>query len=304
MKISDVLDQIGKDVLSEQSKKLLSEAFEESAKTKANEIVTLEVENALKRLDEEHSTKLEQLLEAIDEDHTTKLHAVLEKVDQDHTNKLKYIISKYQRVITEDAKTFKKNLTEQLSSYLDLYVKEKFPEQEIKEAVQNVQSRKMIDKIKEIVAIDEAFIDGTIKEAVQDGNKTIEALRNDLNESVKANIQINQELKNQKAELIIEKKTAGFDKTKKDFVLRSLKGKDPEFIAENFDYVVKMFEKDEDKNTQILTEEARKKSTVVTEKVETPASRIKDESLVNESAGNPVTGYLSMLKSQDNRFKQ
>ena len=93
MKINEVLDQIGSDVLSEETKKLLSAAFDEGVTTQVNEKIELEVKNAIQRLDEEHATQLEILLETIDKDHTSKLQAVLQKIDEDHTQKLKYYIT-------------------------------------------------------------------------------------------------------------------------------------------------------------------------------------------------------------------
>jgi hypothetical protein len=305
MKISDVLDQIGKDVLTEDSKKLLSEAFDEAVKTTVQEQVELEVKSSLQKLDEEHATKLEQLLQAIDEDHTQKLIKVLEGVDKDHTQKLNLVVSRYKRAITEDAKQFKADLTTQLSNYLDLYVSEKLPKEEIAEAVKNVQARRILEQVKQVVSLDEQFISQTVKEAVEDGKKTIESLRSELNEAVKSNIKLSQEYKSTAADLVLEKNTAGFSKSKKDYVLRVLKGKDPEFITENLNYVVKMFESDDDKKAQLVTEEAKSKSTVVTGKVDIPASQIKDASLVTEQTEEgTVSEYLNVLESQDNRFRK
>jgi hypothetical protein len=303
MKISDVLDQIGKDVLTDDSKKALTEAFEDAVKVSVEERVKLDVDNSLKQLDEQHAQKLEQLLGTIDEDHTKKLVAVLEKVDKDHAGKLQFVIERYKKIMTEDAKEFKAQLVESVSNFIELYIKDALPKQEIAEAVKNVQARKIVEQVKQIVSLDEEFINSTVKEAVADGKNTIDTLRGELNEAVKMNIKLAQESKNAKAELVLEKQAANLPKEKKDYVMRALKGKDPEFITENFDYVIKMFEEDENKATRLVTEDAKKKSRVVTEKLDVPASQIKDESLVNEQADQePVNEYLNVLKSQDNKF--
>lgn len=305
MKISDVLDQIGKDVLTEDSKKALTEAFEDAVKLTVEEKVKLEVENSLKQLDEQHSQKLEQLLGTIDEDHTKKLVAVLEKVDKDHAGKLQFVIERYKKILSEDAKTFKQNLVESVSNFIELYIKDALPREEIAEAVKNVRSRKIIEQVKQIVSLDEEFINSTVKEAVEDGKKTIDTLRDELNEAVKMNIKLAQESKLAIADLVLEKQVANLPKEKKDYVMRALKGKDPEFITENFNYVIKMFEEDENKAARLVTEDARKKTKIVTEKVDVPASQIKDNSLLNEQTDEePVSGYLNVLKSQDNKFAQ
>ena len=301
MKINDVLDQVGKDILTEDTKKLLAEAFEEAVKASVSEKVTLEVENALKQLDEEHSQKLNKLLESIDGDHTKKLMVVLEKIDIDHTQKLQKLVEYYKRVMAEDANVFKKQLVEKVSNYLDLYIADKIPQAEIQEAVQNVKARKMVDQIKQIVSLDDEYISETIKEAVEDGAKTIEELRKELNEAMKTNIEVAQAKKNVSAQLIIEKKTAGFSKDKKDFVVRVLRDKDPEVIEENFNYVLKMFEKEESENKETILEESKKTSKTVSGKVDVPVSKIKDTSLVTESNGDSVGEYLKVLTKQDGK---
>ena len=281
---------------------MLAEAFTDAVNVAVGEKVPLEVQNALQVLDGEHAQKLEKLLESIDEDHTRKLQVVLEKIDQDHAQKLQQVIDYYKRVITEDAQVFKKELVDKLSDYIDLYIGEKIPQQEIEEAVKNVTARKIVDQIKQIVAVDEEFVNETIKEAVDDGKKTIDALRKELNDAVKMNITISQEKKNAEAQLVFEKKTAGFPKEKKEFVLRILKDKGPDVIEENFDYVIKMFEKQEEEKKQVITEDAKKNSRVVAGKVDVPASAIKDSTLVTESNGDSVGGYLQQLEKQDKRF--
>jgi len=301
MKITDVLDQLGQDVLSADTKKMLAESFSEAVNTAVNEKVTIEVETQLKKLDEDHATKLEKLLESIDEDHTKKLQAVLEKIDQDHTEKLKVVIENYKRVLATDAKVFQEELVEKISNYLDLYIGEKIPKDEITEAVKNVKARNIVDKIKEIVALDEQYVNETITEAVKDGKQTIDALRGELNEAVKANIKLNQEKKATETRLMLETKTAGLSKDKKTFVLRVLGDKDPEIIEENFDYVVKMFEKEEDDKKQLLSEDAKKGSKIVSGKVDTPQSVVK-EPLTSEVTDDSVSGYLSELKTQDDPY--
>jgi inorganic pyrophosphatase len=301
-KIEDVLNQISEDVLTEDSKKMLSEAFAEAVEATVTERLDLEVSNALQQLDEEHSAKLEQLLEAIDTDHSQKLVAVLEKIDKDHTEKLEFLIKKHQKALNEDAKEFKENLLSQLSNYMELYLDKAIPKEELQEAVSNKRAQKILEQMKQMIALDDSFINETIKEAVQDGRKTIDSLKSELNEAIKQNIQVTQALKAKAAELILEKNTAGLPKEKKQYVMRMLKDKDPEYITENFNYVVKMFDKEEEDHKVLVTEQATKSSKIVTEKVDTPRNNKETEKASFAPEGDGVSEYLSAMKQQD-RFK-
>jgi hypothetical protein len=302
-KIEDVLDQIGEDVLTEDSKKMLTEAFAEAVDAAAASKVELEVSNALQQLDEDHSVKLEQLLEAIDVDHSNKLVAVLEKIDADHTEKLQWLIKRNKQALQEDASEFKENLLTQLSNYMDLYLEKAIPREELQEAVSNKRANKILEQMKQMISLDDEFINDTIKEAVQDGRNTIDTLKKELSEAVKNNIEVSQALKTKSAELMLEKNTVGLNKDKKNYVLRMLKGKDPDYITENFDYVVKMFDKDEDEQAQLISEEAAKTSRTINEKVDTPA-QVNKQSVLTESQiqDSENVDYLSIMKHQD-RFK-
>lgn len=295
MKIEDILNQAGEGVLKEESVKLLTDAFNDAVTTQLQERVDIEVKSALEKLDEEHSTSLENLLEAIDIDHSNKLTSVLQKIDEDHTKKLQAIIEHYEKVISEDAKSFKEELVEMVSGYLDTYLNKAIPREELTEAVSNKRAQKILEQIKQLVAIDENFVNDTIREAVEDGNKTIDTLKKELNEAVKANIQLNQTLKGVKSELVLEKNTANFSKDKRNYILRTLAGKDPDFITENFDYVANMFDREEEKNTEILREQA------------TPAAKsidlkqpVAQKTTVTESV-DEVDAYVSELKKQERK---
>ncbi len=300
-KIEDMLSQVGDDVLTEDSKKMLAEAFEDAVKGAVAEKLDLEISGALQKLDEDHSVKLEQLLEAIDADHTQKLVAVLEKIDVDHTEKLEFLVKKHDKVLKEDAKMFKESLITQLSNYIDLYIDKAIPRDELREAVENKRAQKMIHQMKQVMALDDSFINDTIKEAVADGRATIGSLKQELNEAIKKNIEISQSLKTKSAELMLEKNTVGLAKEKKQYVMRMLKNKDPEYIAENFDYVVKMFDKSEDEQIELVTEAATKETKTMKAKLDTPAksSGVLTESAASAPEGEGVGGYLSAMKQQD-----
>lgn len=304
MKINDVLDQIGSDVLTEDAKTALVEAFDDSVNKQVTERLEIEVQGAMERLDEQHAEQLEGLLGTIDRDHTAKLQAVLEKIDTEHTEKLKYLIRQQRKTLNEDAKGFKGSLVKQLSNYLDLYLEDAIPKREIAEAVTNKQAQRTLREIKELVAVDEEFINDTIREAVSDGKKQIDQLKTELNEAVKQNISLNQTVKTSGASLLLEKSTGSFSKEKKDYVVRVLKNKSPDYITENFEYVVKMFDKDTtESRDQLLEEEVNSKR--ASDGVDIPKSKIRqDAELISESdqhdTGQPaVAEYLQNLQTQD-----
>ena len=53
-------------------------------------------------------------------------------------------------------------MIEEVSNYLELYIEKLIPTQQISEAVENIQARRIVDQIRELVSIDEQFINSEI----------------------------------------------------------------------------------------------------------------------------------------------
>jgi len=297
-KFKEILENIGKDVLTEESKEAVLEAFSSAVNEKVESRMKLEVETAQKQLDENHAEKLKELLEAIDVDHVNKLKKVIMKVDEDYAEKLSQVIEKYEHMIEKEAIEFREKLVTEMSNFMELYMEQMIPKEQLEEAVKNTKNGKLVQSIRKIVSVDDDFINENIKEALQDGKEKMDELQKELTEAVKTNIKINQDLKKTKASLILEKKTADLDDNKKKWVLRVLQEKSPEEIEENFEYVIEMFEKDEAEAKEVITEVAKKE--VKSKVIDTPkAEEVKEPvELVSEDTDG-VTGYLDVLKEQD-----
>jgi len=271
MNISEILKEATNGAIDESTLAAIESAFEKRLEEKTQ----LHVDKALIEQDELYTSKLEKLLEALDADHTKKLEKVVEAVDADRTAKLKAVIKKYESALTEDAENFKTELVESISSYLDEYLQESIPAEEIKEAVKNKKAIQVLEGIRNHLAVDSALQKESIKDAVLDGKNQINEATTKLESALQEKAVVEEELNTIKANLLIEQKTAGLDERSAKYVKKALAGKDVEFIAENFDYTLKLFEKKEESRLESLKEQALEDTTkvdrVVEEKVETPA---------------------------------
>lgn len=238
--------------LSPESLKMIQEAIESKVKAK----VELHVEKALAEQDELYTKKLEQLLEAIDRDHTVKLEKVVEAIEQDRANKLKKVISKYEKTLNEDAKVFKQTLVESISDYLEAYLEEVVPTADIQEAVKNKKAAKLLESLRNTLAITSALEKESIKDAVLDGKNQINEASRKLESIQSENALLKESLQQTQADLILEQKTAKLNEQEKTYVKKVMAGKSLDFINENFDYTVKIFNKKLTDRLEVLKEEA------------------------------------------------
>lgn len=299
--ITDQLKKAASDVLSEETLGEIEAAFNESVQTKVEELVQLRVEKALVEQDEEHAVKLEKLLEAIDNDHSSKLQRIVEALDKNHSQKLLALVEKFRNEIDSDAGTFKESVVDNISNYLDLYIEKHIPIEDIQEAVKNKHAVTVLENLRKALSIDNAVTNEHVREAVIDGKRQIEEAASKTQQLEEENRLLKENLQTKEAVLALDHLTEGLPVAKKRHMYKVLEGKSAEFIKENFQYTLDMFEKTEADKLDTLKEEATstkkisdrpvtEKKQVVQESVEqqieqTTPGNMQDKSLFNNYMG-------------------
>lgn len=302
--LDQLLKEATKDILSQETLAAITEAFNQQVESAVKEKLQdseaifeqrklAAVEKALEEQDTDYTNKLEKVLEAIDADHTLKLERIVSRIDENHATKLVTLAEKYNSEAKQDAEAFKQKLVEKVSKFLDLRLNEAIPSEQITEAVSNRRAQRIIDAIRSAVALDEKFITNEIRSALEDGKKQITESKqavDKLQKQVKLLAEQNTSLQ---TNLILEQKTAGLPKEKKDYVIKVLAGKDQKFINENFSYVVDMFEKNKDEEVETLKESAKTTAKTTTEKIDQPETVVTEST---EEIDPSVASYLEGLK--------
>jgi hypothetical protein len=293
MDISSIIKNIDTNVLNEEVATAIAEAFENAVNDKVDSRITLEVEGALSKQDEDHAVKLESLLSAIDADHSAKLNKVVEAINENHAGKLQKLASFYRKALNEKAESFSSKIVNELSNFMDVYIEKAIPQAQLEEAVANTTARQQLEQIKSVISFDPSSLNEDVKSLISQGKGKIEELHNQLNESYKENIELHEQLKEANASLILEKKTLGMPSSKKSYISKLLSDKSSEYIEENFKYVVEMFEREESESSVKLVEEAKSKA--ISKDAKVPKTEVIAESSARE-VNTPVNGYLSALK--------
>ena len=285
MDIKQILSEATNGALNEEVLSEIENVFEQKINTR----VELHVENALNEQDELYTEKLNELVVKIDTDHSSKLNKVVEAIDSDRANKLKMVIEKYESALDGEAEGFQGQLIESISDYLDVYLEEKIPAESVQEAVKNTKAKKILEGLRSHLAVDSALEKESIKEAVMDGHNQINEASEKLESIAEENAVLKEELNTVKAGLVLEHKTADLDKRAKKYVSRVMEGKDAEFIAENFDYTLKLFKKKESNRLESLKEEALS----TRDDVDRVIYEDTKQEIVSESVSSPYMDELS-----------
>jgi hypothetical protein len=257
--------------------------------------IELAVEAALAEQDDLYAEKLKHLMESVDKDRTIKMKKLMEAFDRDKTAKLVKVIKKYEREQKQDLVSFKKQLTESVSEYLDEFLEESLPKKDFEQAVKNKTAYNVLENMRKVFAIDLAVMKESVAAPIMEGKQELDKLRKE-NEELKKNLKFLNEGK-EKAEvrLFLENKTSKFNNDKKNFIQKALGDKSLKFIQENFDYTVRLFDKQEKKQLEVIKEEALKNRKY-------KPDFVKEEKIITEKINKDVEEndpYLQVLESMN-----
>jgi hypothetical protein len=259
--------------------------------------VDLAVEAALVEQDEVYAAKLGSVMESLDKDRTIKMKKLMEAFDRDKTTKLVKVVKKYEREQQGDLIRFKKQLTESVSAYLEEFLNESIPAKDIEQAVKNKTAMNVLDNLRKVFAIDSAVMKESVSDAILQGKTELDKLRNE-NASLKSNLKvITEEKNNTQVKLFLEGKTSKYPESKKNFIKKALGDKSLTFIKENFDYTVRLFEKQEKKQLEVIKEEALQNR-------KHKPDFVKNQKIITEKVNNDVEEndpYLSVLQTMEFR---
>lgn len=286
--ITDVLKEAAGDILTEDVLKQIETVFNESVEQR----VALQVEKALVEQDESHAQKLEKLLEAIDSDHTTKLEKVVEAIDQNHSHKLASVVKKYESAVNVDATGFKDTLVESISTYLDEYLEDVVPTESINEAVKNKKAVKVLENIRKDLAVNFALSKDYIKDAITDGKQQLEEANTSAQSLNEQNRVLNEKVQRLETHILLSEKTSDLPEEKGKYVYRMLSDKSVNFINENFDYTVRLFDRTEEEKLEQYKKQAKTKA----ESVDRPIVESTDTQTQQPEQGTHVNKlYMSEL---------
>jgi hypothetical protein len=171
-----------KDLFTEDVQKILTQetlvALEEAV-TKKTELA---VEAALLEQDDQYAQKLQQLVKAIDRDHTNKMRRIVESIDKDQSAKLVKIVKKYEREQSKDLHKFKKSIVESVGAFLDEFIDESIPADDLAQAVKNKTAYSVLENLRKVFAIDLSVMNESIAPAIHEGKTELDKLRKENNQ--------------------------------------------------------------------------------------------------------------------------
>lgn len=274
-KLEEILEKLDADCIAKL--KQVIDAIDQDHGAKAKEMIAA----ALEKQDEEHGEKLDQVVNTLDAQATDKLTQVVDKLDDEATEKLKavkeYYETKYMDVITE-----------KLDKYFEAYLEEVQPKEVVLDAAKLERLSKSIDAIKEILMINDDYVQSEVKEAVVEAKSIIEEKDSQINNLMLQIAEVKRTEKAKDAKAFLESKIASASPKLKSFLEVTFKNSSKEEIQDKFDEAVTQFKKEETATRDSLIAENKDKGVK-------PANVI-TENLVQNLNVNPLMDkYVKLI---------
>lgn len=272
--LKTIFEKADSEILNEETLKALSTLVEQTVDKKVQDRLVLETEAKLQAMDEDHALRLKKFYEDIDNDHTSKVKLAVEAINKDHIKKLNIIKEKYEEQLKTVANKHRETLVESINKFFNYYIDKNLPKEQILEAAKNKHLEKVIKEAKELLGVDPAFVKENIKSAIKEGKQQIDKLALENEQLKKA------QLISESRRLVLEK-TANLPADLAKFVRARLSNRSPEFIKENFKYVVDMYERNEKSEKRSAINEGKNYNV--------DRARVADE-IIKESSETVKTG--------------
>lgn len=290
MKIESLLNEEVKSILTEESLNAIQEAFDSK--------VTLEVESALAAQDKEHGERLVKLINDIDKDRATKMKNLVEAVDKKHASQLLKLVKMFEKDQVKDAKAFKKMVVESVDAFLDEFLNETISKEDLEQAVKNKTAFKVLENMRSVLSVDAGMVKESVQSVFLEGKKEHDKVLAENKELKKQFKALYEQYQQTERNMLLETKISKFSPEKQKFIRKALGDKTVEFINENFDYTLRIFDKKEKETLKTLKEEAlanrvNKPDVVILEK------NNKTSLNNNEEPSDPfVDGVLESLRNR------
>lgn len=284
----EIKEAVGGDIISDDLAKKITDMFNEAVSRQVDSRVGLEVENELAKMDESHADMLQKLMDSMDRDHTAKMKSLLEAMDRNYSKKLVTVAEKYEKELHESAVALQKDVTNKISTFLEMYLDKTFPKEMLIEACNNSRAVQQLAKIREVAGMDASFIDTSVKEAIREAHDKMETLGKQVAERDEAIRKLNEAHRISEAQLMLERKCAGLTPEKREFIKSRFAGKSANDIEANFDYVVEMFNRDERDRRESQRLRSVNESKTVTAKIDRPKNKVVTEKV--EDRTNDFSG--------------
>lgn len=241
--IADLLPEAITKHLSDESLSALKEEFENLVESKVAERLAVATAAAEAALDEEVNKQTTDLIHKIEEAHKIGLEKVVNYLNEKYESNVNKVRNYYKNQLGREALKFKNQLVESVSKYIDARVDKFIPYNEVKAAVKNDSAMKVLESFKQILSVNEATSNASIRSAIMEGHKMLQEAKTQAEQAINEKIAVQKQLDEMAESYAFERNISQLDEDQKNFAIRMAKKAGVGYVNENMNYISNLYEK-------------------------------------------------------------
>ena len=241
--IADLLPEAITKHLSDESLSALKEEFENLVESKVAERLAVATAAAEAALDEEVNKQTTELIHKIEEAHKIGLEKVVNHLNEKYESNVAKVRNYYKNQLGREALKFKNQLVESVSKYIDARVDKFIPYNEVKAAVKNDSAMKVLESFKQILSVNEATSNASIRSAIMEGHKMLQDAKSQAEQALNEKAAVQKQLDEMAESYAFERNISQLDEDQKNFAIRMAKKAGVGYVNENMGYIFNLYEK-------------------------------------------------------------
>lgn len=241
--IADMLPKVIVENLSEESLSALKDEFENLVESKVAERLAVATAAAEAALDEEVNKQTTELIHKIEEAHKIGLEKVVNHLNEKYESNIAKVRNYYKNQLGREALKFKNQLVESVSKYIDARVDKFIPYNEVKAAVKNDSAMKVLESFKEILNVNEATGNASIRSAIMEGHQMLQDAKAQAEQAINEKVAVQKQLDEMAESYAFERNISQLDEDQKNFAIRMAKKAGVAYVNENMGYIFNLYEK-------------------------------------------------------------
>lgn len=229
--------------LSEESLSALKDEFENLVESKVAERLAVATAAAEAALDEEVNKQTTELIHKIEEAHKIGLEKVVNHLNEKYESNIAKVRNYYKNQLGREALKFKNQLVESVSKYIDARVDKFIPYNEVKAAVKNDSAMKVLESFKEILNVNEATGNASIRSAIMEGHQMLQDAKAQAEQAINEKAAVQKQLDEMAESYAFERNISQLDEDQKNFAIRMAKKAGVAYVNENMGYIFNLYEK-------------------------------------------------------------
>lgn len=242
--------------------KILSEHFTpeelDAVTTAMKNAVELQVESRIHQYEEEACKRIDDLVALINESHSAKFKQVTDKVKEKFTALKEQAEARYNKGVISEAASFKAQLARDIESFINSKIDSVVNFNIIKESAKNRAASNLLSALRKTLAIDTALMNESLARPIADAKQRLKGASEYIKQLKEKNQQLNESLEATKGDLLLEQKINTLPAKAAEHMRLMFKNKPVQYINENYDYVLGLYNDNQAAKRNVLAKEAMK----------------------------------------------